>query len=96
MKILVRPCRYAVGQSFGSGNQLLKTRQRVSNIIAYTSDMGDTYINIVTTGTKYNKRTKAMVGATSRALVPDVHHGPVDFLAGLERTPCMDSYYYCK
>ena len=54
---LSRPCRYAVGQYFGPGSQLpelvhLETRQRVSNIIADTSDMGDTYINIITTGTK--------------------------------------------
>ena len=53
MKILVGHAgTYAVRLSFGSRSQLLKTRQRVSNIIAYTSDMGDTYINIVTTGTK--------------------------------------------
>ena len=51
------PCRYAVGQYFGSGSQLpelvhLETRQRVSNIIADTSNMVDTNINIVTIGTK--------------------------------------------
>ena len=54
------PCRYAVGQYFESGSQLpelvhLEMTQRVSHIIADTSDMGDTNIIIVTTGTKIQK-----------------------------------------
>ena len=63
---LSRPCRYVVRQYFRPGSQLpelvhLEMRQQVSNIIVDTSNMGNTYINIITADTKYNKRTKPMV-----------------------------------